>query len=309
MRWTAESLDEKAVGVSASRRTDIPALFAPWFENRLRQGFAEYIPLGPPRTIRRSLLPQDVTHFNFWSKWPRPFFRALGQVVEAGYPSLFNVTITGLGGSAVEPRVPPSNRVVSALKELSTFIVPAGIVWRYDPLFLSERYSATHHVETFRALADELAGHVDRVAISLLHPYRRQVLPDLRRYQSEQRDPVTIVESELPQAIVDLARELSIIAAERHLPLTVCCNGELRRKLGALRAGCNSFAWAQRVYPALLNHHLKAKPCRDDCGCSKEIDIGVYDTCTLGCRYSYGSCNLDRAEKKFRAHDPEGLHI
>jgi hypothetical protein len=29
--------------ISVSRRTDIPAFYAPWFLNRLREGFAGYV--------------------------------------------------------------------------------------------------------------------------------------------------------------------------------------------------------------------------------------------------------------------------
>lgn len=98
MKWNLDDLNRTAVGVSASRRTDIPALFGQWFERRLDAGFVEYIPAGPPRRVRRSIAPADVSHFTFWSRWPRPFFRTLDTVLRIGYPVLWNVTITGLGG-------------------------------------------------------------------------------------------------------------------------------------------------------------------------------------------------------------------
>ena len=49
---------------------------------------------------------------------------------------------------------------------------------------------------------------------------------------------------------------------------------------------------------------LRNKPTRPDCVCSQEFDIGVYDTCVFGCRYSYGSCNLACARLNFAKHDP-----
>jgi hypothetical protein len=136
--WNVRNLRRSAVGVSASRRTDIPALFSAWFAARLAAGVVEYIPAGPPRRVTRSILPEDVTHFNFWSKWPRPFFGVLDRVLTMGYPVLWNVTITGLGGSPVEPRVPDTEKAVAALLELSTLVPPAAIQWRYDPIFVSQ---------------------------------------------------------------------------------------------------------------------------------------------------------------------------
>jgi len=54
---------------------------------------------------------------------------------------------------------------------------------------------------------------------------------------------------------------------------------------------------------------LKSKPTRPDCACSAEADIGVYDTCIYGCRYSYGSRNQQAAMRNFRSHDTEGACI
>jgi hypothetical protein len=303
MEWSVEKLSPGAVGVSASRRTDIPALFSRWFGRRLEEGFAEYVPLGPPRRVRRSLRPEDVTHFNFWTKWPRPFFPVLDRVLEIGYPVLWNVTVTGLGGTEVEPHVPSAARVVASISELSRRVSPSAIVWRYDPIFVSAHYGRAHHREIFRRLAAALAGQVDRVAVSFVTLYKRQVEPDLRAYEQGSGDRLETLALE---AQIELGEELRGIAREAGLPLTVCCNPELRRAIGGSRSGCNSFDWARRAYPDLERHpRLKDRPTRGDCGCSLEVDIGVYDTCVLGCRYSYASCNLDKARRNFVRHDPK----
>ncbi len=302
MKWQVDRLSPEALGISASRRTDIPALFSSWFEQRLAAGFAEYIPAGPPRRLRRSLAPADVTHFVFWSKWPRPFFRALDRATEVGYPVLWNVTITGLGGTALEPRVPPADKVVRATRELAARHGAAAIQWRYDPVFVSERFDAQHHLETFARLCESLAGVVDRVTCSLVHTYGRRVKPDLAAYEQEAGDRW----SELSLAEqVDCLGRLQEIARGADLPFTVCCLSEVQAALGCEPAGCNQWAWAQRVYPELGGlSALRARPMRQGCACSREVDIGVYDTCTLGCRYSYGSRAVGAAERAFRRHDP-----
>ncbi|MHC4109039.1 MAG: DUF1848 family protein, partial [Planctomycetota bacterium] len=290
MCWRVDNLDPEAVGVSVSRRTDIPALFSEWFGRRLEQGFAEYIPPGPPRRMRRSLRPEDVTHFNFWTKWPRPFFRVLERVLEAEYPVLWNVTVTGLGSTQVEPHVPASGKVVASIVELSHMVPPSAILWRYDPILVSAHYDRRYHRETFGRLVEALAGHVDRVAVSFVTRYKRQVEPDLQAYQRASGDtPQTLP---LPEQI-ELAVELREVAAAAGIPLTLCCSPDVRQAASCPRSGCNSFDWVRRVYPALEQHRrLKDRPCRPDCGCSAEVDIGVYDTCVLGCRYSYGSRDL-----------------
>jgi len=302
MQWQVDSLSPEALGISASRRTDIPALFSSWFEHRLAAGFAEYIPAGPPRRLRRSLAPVDVTHFVFWSKWPRPFWRALDRVAEVGYPVLWNVTITGLGGTALEPRVPPADKVVQATRELALRHGAAAIQWRYDPVFVSDRFDAEHHLETFTRLCGSLAEAVDRVTCSFVHTYGRRVRPDLAAYEGEASDRWS--ELSLAQR-VDLFSRLQQIARGAGLPFTLCCLPEVQAELACEPAGCNQWAWVTRVYPELTGvAQRRARPTRPGCACSREVDIGVYDTCTLGCRYSYGSRERPAAERAFARHDP-----
>ena len=291
------------MGVGVSRRTDIPGLFGRWFRRRLEEGFAEYIPAGPPRRVRRSIRPENVTHFCFWSRWPRPFFPVLEQVLAVGYPVLWNVTLTGLGQTEIEPHAPPTQRGLEALLDLSRIVPPSAIQWRYDPIFVSERFSVDRHLVTFTKLAEQLAGRVDRVAVSFVHEYGRRVKPDLQAYQRQTGDRYDALSM---SGRIELVCQLREIADGIGIPLTLCCSPELREAVGCPASGCNSFTWARRVYPVLDRHRrLKTRPTRPDCACSEEIDIGCYDTCVFGCRYSYGSCNRARALANFRRHDPQ----
>ena len=78
--------------------------------------------------------------------------------------------------------------------------------------------------------------------------------------------------------------------------------------VGCESSGCNSWSWVCRVYPELLSHgSLAGRGKGNGCTCSKEFDIGTYDTCTLGCVYSYGTCNRELARKNLAAHDPDAL--
>mgnify|MGYP002639635939 FL=1 len=302
MTWRPSQLSPSARAISASRRTDIPALYAPWFQARLAAGWAEYIPAGPPRRCRVSLLPQDVLWFVLWTRWPRPFEAALDELLRRRFPVLCNLTITGLGGTPVEPGSPPLDRALAAAHALLDRLPPGAAQWRYDPVFLSERYDHAFHLDRFARLADSLAPRVDRVAISFVLPYGRRVAPDLRRYAQQQGD--RLVPPEDPGGIA-LALALRDLAHERDLALVVCADAGLQQALGAPSAGCDQHGWAARVYPDLAAiRGPRAKPTRPACACCAEVDIGVYDTCTLGCRYSYGSCDRATARSRAAGHDP-----
>lgn len=299
MRWSPTGLSRNARLVSASRRTDVPALWGPWFEGRLEAGFAEYVPVGPPRRCRASLRPEDVLAFVFWTRWPRPFLPVLDRVLADGFPVGMNVTVTGLGGTAVEPGTPDPERGLAALLEVADRLPQGAVLWRFDPVFVSRDWPTSHALERFRRLAGPLAGRVHRVAISFVTPYVRQVGPDLRRYEAETGDRVEAADegrrAEVAQALSELAKEAGI-------PLVACCDPALS---GLAPAACNAFGWLQAAWPDL--RPLKAPPLapgREGCACSREVDIGVYDTCTLGCRYCYATRDRDTARRRMALHDP-----
>jgi hypothetical protein len=300
--WTAENLSPEATSVSVSRRTDIPAYFGEWFKNRLAAGFAHYIPMGPPRRCHCSLRPEAVTHFVFWTKNPGPFLPVLADVLEVGFPVLCNVTITGLGGTPVEPNVPSAKAVVASVRQLAQMVTPSAIMWRYDPIFMSDVYGQDFHVETFTRLAGELAGHVDRIAVSFVDLSKAG--SDLRRYQGENGDQLERV----PLAEqADLVGRLHDAAEAVGLELTLCGGKELRQTTAYPSSGCNSFEWARRVYPELRSApRMKKRATRKACCCVAEKDIGVYGTCRHGCRYCYGNESYEKAMENFQQHDPLG---
>ena len=75
--------------LSASRRTDIPALYGEWLVNRLAAG--EVLIPQPYRAHHATRLlfsPETVDVLVLWSKNPAPFFTALDRVENLGYKNL-----------------------------------------------------------------------------------------------------------------------------------------------------------------------------------------------------------------------------
>ena len=90
--------------ISASRRTDIPAHYAQWFMERVREGF---VSVRNPRNFhqvkRVSLVPEDVEGIVFWTKNPLPMLPHIPAL--SAYAHYFQVTVTSYGQD-VEPGVP-----------------------------------------------------------------------------------------------------------------------------------------------------------------------------------------------------------
>ena len=95
--------------ISASRRTDIPALYSKWFLNRLEEGFVMIPnPRIPKRLGRVELSPDNVDCIVFWTKNPIPMLDKLNRIEAMGYAFYFQFTLTPYGKvSKNEPIITP----------------------------------------------------------------------------------------------------------------------------------------------------------------------------------------------------------
>ena len=152
--------------ISASRRTDIPAYYPDWFYNRIRDGYVcVRNPMNFHQVSRISLSPDVVDGIVFWTKNPRPLMSRLEEL--RAYPFYFQFTLTPYGKD-VEPGVPNKNDVIlPAFQELSRQIGPERVIWRYDPILFTDRYTMDYHITFFSQLARRLEGYTRKCMLPL----------------------------------------------------------------------------------------------------------------------------------------------
>ena len=158
--------------LSASRRTDIPNYYSEWFINRIREGFL-YVrnPMNAHQVSKINLSPDVIDCIVFWTKNP---INMLGKLEELKpYMYYFQFTLTGYG-SDVEPNLPHKREVlIPTFQRLSEQIGKERVIWRYDPIFLSDRYTVEYHIKAFEEIAASLAGYTDKVVISSMDFYKK----------------------------------------------------------------------------------------------------------------------------------------
>lgn len=156
--------------VSASRRTDIPALFSEWFYNRVGKGFVLLRnPYNPLQVGRVSLTPDKVDGFVFWTKNAAPMLDRIHELDAFKY--YFQYTITPYGRD-VEKNIPDKNEVViPAFKKIGA----DKAIWRYDPIFINDRYTWDYHIRAFTKIAESLEGHTHKAVTSFVDSYRRLI--------------------------------------------------------------------------------------------------------------------------------------
>lgn len=122
--------------ISASRRTDIPSYYSEWMLNRLKE---KYVLVRNPMNIHQvskiDLSPNVVDAIVFWTKNPTPMLGRLDELKD--YIYYFQFTLTAYGPD-VERNLPSKNRIIiPTFQELSKEIGKEKVVWRYDPIFLT----------------------------------------------------------------------------------------------------------------------------------------------------------------------------
>ncbi len=124
--------------VSASRRTDIPAFYSEWLMQRIRHGFCTYPnPFRSGQIHRVSLLPEDVAGFVFWTRHATPLLPHLNALDNAGFAYYFLYSILGYPHT-LEPHSPSLDAATKAFCELASRLGSQRIIWRYDPVILTQ---------------------------------------------------------------------------------------------------------------------------------------------------------------------------
>jgi DNA repair photolyase len=288
--------------ISASRRTDIPAFYSEWFINRIREGFLLVRnPFNAHQVKRVDLSPANVDTIVFWTRNPRPLLKHLGELDARGYRYYFQFTITGYP-KVLEPFVPPTAEQVSTFKELSRRIGPNRVVWRFDPIILSDITPEGIVVETFSHLARELSGSTSRVVISFVHLYRsvRRNLAALGRTQNVAFHD----ESRTDDQARRIAKALAEIAGTHSMEIVSCAEKMDLSSVGITHGACIDAILIGEILGQAVTHR-KDRYQRENCRCAESQDIGQYGTCTHGCIYCYASSNAPLARRNRSLHDPE----
>jgi hypothetical protein len=287
--------------ISASRRSDIPAFYAPWFINRIRAGFCTVPnPFNPRQVSRISLLPEDLDVIVFWTRNPRPLFPYLDELDQRGCRYYFQYTLLGYPDQ-IDPHSPPRAAAISAFRELAARVGPDRVIWRYDPIVFSKLTGARYHAENYARLAAALEGATHRSVISLVDMYAKT----RRRIEQLNQDGLEISEHlDAPsQHFDDLMNALVQTAQQNGLSIQSCAEVVDLTVYGAQPGKCIDDQYIAATFGLQVGHR-KDPGQRNACGCVLSRDIGMYDSCLFGCPYCYATASIERARRNHAQHDP-----
>lgn len=275
--------------INTGQRTDIPAFYAEWFANRLKEGFVcVRNPYNPNQVSRYRLDPSVVDVIGFCTKNPAPMFPYMELLKD--YGQYWFVTITPYGRD-IEPNVPDKHQLIENFKHLSDIVGSDSVGWRYDPILLSERYTTEYHLSAFEQIASALEGYTKTVVISFidLYPKVKRNFPRVQEVAKEDR--------------ILLGRPFIEIAGAYGMTLKPCAEGTELAEYGADCDGCMRISNFEKAIGKRLNAPKK-KGARAECACYLACDIGAYNTCKHLCKYCYANAEPSIVMKQSRLHDP-----
>lgn len=274
--------------INTGCRTDIPAFYAKWLMNRIREGYVLVRnPYNPKQVTKYSLSPEVVDCLAFCTKNPEPMLTYLDELDK--YKQYWFVTITPYGKD-IEPNVPDKQKVIESFKKLSDHIGIDSIGWRYDPIFLGNRFDVSGHIECFEKMAKELKGYTHNCTISFLDLYEKvkRNAPDIRPPTKEEQ--------------IEIAKAFSKIGQENNMVIHACCEKTYLSQYGLQCNGCMS----QEIVEQAIKNTLqppKRKNLRQECNCLMGNDIGAYNTCGHLCKYCYANANKQFVIENMKKHD------
>lgn len=271
-------------------RTDTVQYFSEWLLQRFKEGVVfSRNPLFPGKVTRYELNPDKIDCVLFCSKNYAPILPRLHEISDL-YRTYFFYTITAYG-TDMEPGVPSIDESCDTLLALEKLVGRKKIVWRYDPVLLTKKYTVQKHAITFEHLCARLHGHVDRCVFSFVELYKK--------LQFNMPELCVPTDADLDA----LAETLGGIAQRYRIPLQTCASRADYSRYGISAGACvtlSALGKANGVHFRNLAH----KGMRKNCGCMVSHDIGAYDTCINGCRYCYANQNPQKAKDNFRLYNP-----
>ncbi len=325
--------------VSASRSTDIPAFYADWFFHRLdKAGYSAWT--NPFNGVRSYVSYQNTRFIVFWSKNPKPLLEYLPILERRGIGCYIQYSLNDYEAEGLEKSVPPIAQRIDTFKQLVERLGKGHVIWRFDPLVLTDQINIDTLLKKIENIGDQLHGYTEKLVFSFadIMSYRK-VQSNLTKAQINYID---WSEEQMCEFASKLARlnekwgyELAtcgekIDLTEFGVKKNHCIDDELiirlayhdkvlmdylNVKIQPIQAA-NLFGETEQLpegaimlpggrYATHGNNRDKGQ--RLFCGCIKSKDIGEYNTCVHGCEYCYANATKELAIANLRSHKENPL--
>ena len=320
--------------VSASRSTDIPAFYADWFFKRLEIGYSAWT--NPFNGIK-SYISYDKTRFIvFWSKNPRPLLDYLYLLEERNIKCYIQYTLNDYKNERLE-NVPSLEKRIETFKLLVEHIGKGSVIWRFDPMILTDDISVDVLLEKIKNIGDQLKGYTEKLVFSYADiAIYKKVKANLERngipYHEWTEEQMEIFAQRLSAMNKERGWDYTLATCGEKIDITKygiehnrCIDGDLITKIAWKDSELMNFMKVKvHDVPApslfgdeeipqgavlipksnkyFISTHKKDPGQREFCGCMAAKDVGEYNTCPHLCEYCYANTSKDAALANWKKH-------
>jgi hypothetical protein len=317
--------------ISASRSTDIPAFYADWFFHRLKVGYSAWT--NPFNGVKSYVSYKNARFIVFWSKNPKPLFDHLDYLVERKIGCYIQFSLNDYEDESLEQGVPPISERLDTFKRLVDNLGVGRVIWRFDPLILTDDIDIDKLLHKIEHIGDQLHGYTEKLVFSYA-----DILGYRKVKTNLEKNNIIYHEWTEPQ-MLEFAKELSELNKKWNYELATC--GEKLSFEGVAHNHCVDdnliirFAYNDKKLmeflkvktypmpsadifgeiPALSNDAIilpngkyathgnnQDKGQRLFCGCINSKDIGEYNTCPHLCEYCYANTSKEIAKQNYKLH-------
>jgi len=173
MKWNREKIvldngkiveGQAPIIISASRATDIPAFYFDWFINRLKKGYIKW--LNPYNNLPYYISLKQAKVIVFWTKNANPVFKHLDYLNKNFPQYYFQYTLNNYENENFEKNIPNLKNRIETFKKLSDTIGKDRIIWRYDPLILTDNINTKELLKRIEYIGDELKNYTNKLVYS-----------------------------------------------------------------------------------------------------------------------------------------------
>jgi len=271
--------------LNVSGRTDIVAFYSDWFMKRYEEGFVDVRNPFYPSLVSRIYF-EDVDAILFCTKNPIPILDRLERIDK---PILFHVTLTGYQND-IELGVPSKTLIIDAIKKLSNIVGIDHLYIRYDPIFISDKYSVSYHIKAFDRLCKLLNGYVKHFIVSFIDDYK-----------NVRKNEKALGYKEFNEFDYErFGKAFSKSASSNGMSVQTCFEDRNLVEYGFIQGECLLHELAFKLTGKLYKDWTARKGKK--CHCAQMVDIGVYNSCQHFCKYCYANYDERCVKDNFKNH-------
>lgn len=319
--------------ISASRSTDIPAFYADWFFHRLKVGYSAWT--NPFNGTKIYVSYKNTRFIVFWSKNPQPLLKHLDYLKEKNIGCYIQYSLNDYEEEKLELKVPSIQYRIDTFKRLVDKLGIGHVIWRFDPLVLTDEISINKLLFKIEGIGDQLKGYTEKLVFSYadILSYRK-VKANLEKSHIPYREWTE------PQ-MLEFAERLAELNKKWGYTLATCGEKVDLQQFGIEHNHCVDdaliirFAYEDKKLMDFLKVKTFPMPVpnlfgeseslpkdaiilpnntyathgdnRDKgqrlfCGCIVSKDIGEYNTCPHLCEYCYANSSKEIAVRNWKEH-------